>query len=185
MFGPTQSSSMMPFLQQMMQGGSNPFASPMGGMPPMQNNAPQIPMRNGQAPSSFQQPPPLPQQGQQSGFFQNMMSSPTQMATGMNLIGGNPGQPSGGQAPAGGSPGGGGGLFGGLGSLVGNFGTQAAGPMAGGAAGYTAGGSGLLGGLGSATGAAATGSSPFWGGLSSMMGGGGQATGLLSLLGLA
>lgn len=79
---------MFNMMNQGMMGGQNPFMSPMsGGMPQVMNAAPQIPVR--QAPGgAAPMPTPAPtsgQQPQQKGFFGNMMSSPQQMQTGMNL----------------------------------------------------------------------------------------------------
>lgn len=83
MFQPTP--QMIPFFQQMMQqqgaGGS--------GMPMwLPNAAPQVNVPNARAPQNSGVPPMLPpqQQLQQPGFMQNMMSSPTQMTNGMNLM---------------------------------------------------------------------------------------------------
>ena len=71
--------SMMPYFMQMMgQGMGN-------GMPQQQNMAPQLPMAQ---PSQGAGHMPQPQQQQQQpGFFQNMTSSPTQMASGIGLMG--------------------------------------------------------------------------------------------------
>lgn len=156
-----QQNSMMPFMQ-MMQSGQNPFASPNSSMSSPSNMAPQIPLMQGRT-QSAQMPQPTSPQQPAPGYFQNMMSNPSQMGAGLTQLGG---------------------IGNGASSLMGNFGTQAAGPMMNGAAGYSTGGSGLLGALGNGTGAAASGSSPFWGGLSSMFGGSGAATGPLSLMGL-
>lgn len=60
---------MMPSLLQMMQqgGGGNPFASPQGGMPPVGNMAPQIPVQQAQQGGIRQLPVQQPQQPQQPG----------------------------------------------------------------------------------------------------------------------
>lgn len=187
-------SQMMPFMQMMMQGGQNPFSSPQGGMPSVQNSAPQIPMAQRQGGGSIQAPP-MPQQNQQPGFFQNMMSSPQNMASGLalgNKASGIFGGESGASMMA---PDGMGAAGGSAGGINWNpwMGTGAPNGLA--ASGYPVGqvmGAPIDATTGAATGAfptaltgAGAGSSPFWGGLSSMMGGSGQATGLMSLLGLA
>lgn len=81
---------MNPFFQQMQMMGQNPFATPGGGMPPMQNNAPQIPMKNAQ-PSGAVPQPGLPPQQDQSGLFGSMMKNPDMMGKMMGMFGGDKG----------------------------------------------------------------------------------------------
>ncbi|MDE2100411.1 MAG: hypothetical protein KGL39_24375 [Patescibacteria group bacterium] len=75
---------MSPMQMMSMLQGAN---MPQGGMPQMPNMAPQIPTGNAQQKQGIMpgQMPQAPQQ--QPGFFQNMMSSPAQMAQGMNVMG--------------------------------------------------------------------------------------------------
>jgi hypothetical protein len=77
---------MYPFFQQ-----QNPMMMqrPQNGM--FMNNAPQINVQHGGGMNAGQMPQAQPQQPQQQGFFENMMSDPTKMKQGMEMMnkGGN------------------------------------------------------------------------------------------------